>query len=83
MSKKGIKLGDEIEDVVSKARGIALGYVQYLDGTNFWVIQIPIGEDDTKPREHYAPEGYCKWVGNGVYPPVKKPRLGFSIETED
>lgn len=79
MPKQKIKLGDEIQDVVSKAQGIALGYVKYLDGTNFWIIQMPVGEDDSKPREHYAPEGYCKRVGDGVYPKAK-PQMGFHVD---
>lgn len=79
MPKRKIKLGDEILDVVSKVKGIAIGYVKYLDGTNFWIIQMPIGEDDVKPREHYAPEGYCKYSGAGVYPVIKPP-VGFHAE---
>lgn len=79
MPRRKIKLGDEIEDVVSKAKGIAIGYVTYLDGSSCWIIQIPIGEDENKPREMYVPEGYCKRLGNGVYP-EPKPILGFTTE---
>lgn len=81
MAKKGIKLGDEIEDVVSKVRGICTGKVDYLDGTKFLIIQPPVGEDERKPPEHYAPDSYCKWIGNGVYPSTKPP-VGFHARDE-
>jgi len=32
MNKKSIQLGDDIEDVTAKVRGIAIGRVEYLDG---------------------------------------------------
>lgn len=82
MPKRKIKLGDEIQDVVSKAQGIAYGFVEYLDGTKMWIIQVPIGEDDVKPREHYAPEGFCKYIGEGVHPHVKEP-MGFHVPEQD
>jgi hypothetical protein len=82
MPKQKIKLGDEIQDVVSKAQGIAYGRVEYLDGMKMWIIQIPIGEDDVKPREHYAPESFCKRVGDGVYPNTKPP-MGFVAREQD
>lgn len=81
MPKKKIKLGDEVQDVVSKVRGICTGEVNYLDGTHYFIIQPPVGEDDEKPREHYAPDSYCKWVGDGVYPSTK-PIMGFHAADE-
>lgn len=81
MSKKGIKLGDEVEDVVSKIRGIAIGHVFYLDGTEWWIIQMPVGEDDKKPVEHYAPVNYCRRTGDGVYPKPKPP-VGFHVQDD-
>lgn len=73
-----LKLGDELEDVVSKVRGIATGRVEYLDGTIYWIIQPPVGEDSEKPREHYAPDCYCKRIGSGVYPNPNPPVMGFN-----
>lgn len=75
MSKKGIKLGDEIEDVVTKARGIASGRVEYLDGSVYWIIQPPYDEGEKVDSSH-SPEAYCRRVGNGVYPDIK-PIMGF------
>ena len=77
-----IKLGDEAEDVVSKVRGVVIGEVKYLDGTTWWILQPPIGEDSVKPDAHYAPKGYCKRVGEGVYPTVK-PVMGFHAPEVD
>jgi hypothetical protein len=76
MAKTSIKLGDEAEDIVSKVRGVVTAEVKYLDGTEWWVIQPPIGEDTEKPREHYAPKNYCRRIGDGVYVKPKKP-MGF------
>ena len=72
-----LKLGDELEDVVSKVRGIAIGEVSYLDGTHWYILQPAIGEDSVKPPEHYAPDGYCRKIGSGVYPDPNPPVLGF------
>ncbi len=75
MPKRKIKLGDEIEDVVTKARGIAQGRIEYLDGSVYWLIQPPYDDGDKIPEVH-APEGYCRWVGEGVYPAPRKV-MGF------
>lgn len=76
MSKKGIKLGDEIEDVTSKTIGIATGKVVYLSGAIYWIIQPYTTEDNVTPREVYIPDAYCRWKGDGVYPSTKEP-MGF------
>lgn len=76
MSKKGIKLGDEIEDVTSKTVGIAIAKIEYLSGTIYWVIQ-PYTTDDNIPLKTYdVPDAYCKYKGSGVYPSKKAP-MGF------
>jgi hypothetical protein len=82
MPKRSIKLGDEAEDIVSKVTGVVIGEVKYLDGTLWWIIQPPIGEDDRKPPEHYAPKNYCRRVGDGVYV-VPKPAMGFIAPEKD
>lgn len=81
MSKKGIKLGDEIEDVTSKTIGIAIGKVEYLSGAIYWVMQ-PATTDDNMPLKTYeVPDAYCKWKGDGVYPSTKPP-VGFHAREE-
>lgn len=82
MPKRSIKLGDEAEDIVSKVRGVVTGEVKYLDGTLWWILQPPIGEDTEKPREHYAPKGYCRRIGDGVYI-SDKPPMGFVAPERD
>ena len=74
-----IKLGDELEDVVSKVRGIASGRVEYLDGTIYWIIQPPVSEGD-KPAEHHAPDAYCRRIGDGVRVEPKPP-IGFNAKS--
>lgn len=81
MSKKGIKLGDEIEDVTSKTIGIAIGKVEYLSGQVYWIIQ-PATTDDNMPIKTYeTPDAYCKYKGPGVYP-SNKPPVGFHVRDE-
>lgn len=76
MPKPKIKLGDEVEDVVSKVRGIAHGHVQYLDGTEYWIIQPPALENAELAKEVHASANYCRRVGDGVYLEQKK-QVGF------
>lgn len=76
-----LKLGDELEDVVSKVRGIAIGEVYYLDGTHWYILQPPVGEDDRKPAEHYAPDNYCRRIGSGVYPDPNPRVMGFNARS--
>lgn len=79
MPNQKIKLGDEIEDVVSKVRGIAHGHVQYLDGSEYWIIQPHALENSELAKEVHASAAYCKRVGDGVYPAAKPP-MGFHVE---
>lgn len=73
---KQIRLGNEIEDMVSKVRGIAHGHVKYLDGTEHWIIQ-PEAVEGAKVAEIYAPVEYCRYVSDGVHEVQVKKRMGF------
>lgn len=81
MSKKGIQLGDEIEDITSKTIGIAIGKVQYLSGEVHWIIQPYTVEDNSMLRTQEVPDAYCIHRGRGVYPD-KEQLIGFHAETE-
>lgn len=81
MSQEGIKLGDEIEDVVSKVRGIAHGYIKYLDGREYWLIQPVALENAELAKEVEASAAYCRRIGDGVYP-QSKPPVGFHVQDE-
>lgn len=81
MAKKGIKLGDEIEDVVAKVRGIAHGRVEYLDGSIYWIIQPPAEDGALLAKEVHSQDAYCRRIGDGVY--LKpKPKAGFHVRDE-
>lgn len=71
-----IKLGDEIEDIVTKVRGIAHAEVKYLDGTEYWVIQPHALENAELAKEVHAAKPYCVRIGEGVYPTKRHP-MGF------
>lgn len=81
MAKRGIRLGDEIEDVTSKTSGIAIGKVKYLSGAVHWIIQPFTTDDNMMIRTQEVPDAYCQRIGPGVYPEPKAP-MGFHAETE-
>lgn len=82
MTKKGIKLGDEIEDVTSKTIGIAIAKTVHLDGSVFWLCQPYTGEDNEMLRPVSLPDAYCRRKGDGVYPSTK-PVMGFHAREVD
>ena len=76
MPKTKIELGDEIEDVVAKVRGIAHGRVEYLDGSVAWIIQPPALERSELAKEVHTQDAYARRIGDGVR--IKpKPPMGF------
>lgn len=76
MSKKSIQLGDEIEDVTSGLRGIAIGRAEYLSGAVHWILQPPLDDGGMPQRDQYIPDAYIKRVGDGVRT-APKPEMGF------
>lgn len=76
MAKTKIRLGNEIEDIVKKVRGIAHGHIDYLDGTEHWIIQ-PEAVDGEPQREVYSPVEYCRFVSDGVLGIETKRQIGF------
>lgn len=78
MAEQPIKLGDEVEDVVAKVRGIAHGRVEYLDGAVYWIIQPAADADGGLMKDVHSQDAYCRRVGDGVY--LKpKPTMGFHV----
>lgn len=71
-----IRLGNEIEDIVSKVRGIAHAHIEYLDGSEHWIIQ-PEAVEGAKQPEIYAPVEYCQYVSEGVLIDPPKKVMGF------
>jgi len=73
-----IKLGQEVRDIVTNYRGIAVSCTQYLTGCNRISVQPPY---DTKrgvlPEELAFDEPNLVVVSSGILPPKeKKPRGG-------
>lgn len=81
MTKKQIKLGDEIEDITSKTIGVAIGKVEYLSGAVHWIIQPYTADDNAMLRTQEVPDAYCQYKGEGVYP-TPKPTMGFHARDE-
>lgn len=76
MTQKGIQLGDEIEDVTAKVRGIVVGRVEYLDGSIAWLTQPPYDADGNRVATVEVQDAYAKKVGDGVRV-QPKPTMGF------
>lgn len=76
MSKQAIKLGDDIEDITAKASGIAIGRVEYLDGSIAWLMQPKYSEDGTRIPVIEVQDAYAVRVGDGVLI-EPKPQAGF------
>lgn len=76
MSKKVIRLGDEIEDVTAKVRGLVIGRIEYLDGAVAWIIQPPYDDEGRRIPTIEVQDAYTKWVGEGIRV-VAKPVFGF------
>jgi len=80
MLKQNIRLGDEIEDIVAKVRGIAHGRVEYLDGAVFWIIQPASVEYAILAKEVHSQDGYCIKIGEGIRLEKKRSILGFNAD---
>jgi hypothetical protein len=72
MAKKGIKLGDEIEDVTSKASGIAIGKITYLSGAIKWIVQPITTDDNIRIDAIYVEDAYAIKISEGVHPKPQK-----------
>lgn len=82
MPKRGIKLGDEVEDVTAKAHGVAIGHVKYLDGSEAWLVQPAYLHDGTRVPVIEVQDAYAARVGDGVYV-EPKPQAGFHARNDD
>lgn len=76
MSKKVIRLGCEIEDVTAKVRGVAIGHVEYLDGSSAWLMQPPYDDNGSRIPVVEVQEAYAVYVNDGVHV-EPKPVMGF------
>ena len=76
MPVQEIKLGDEIEDVTAKVVGVAIGRVEYLDGSKAWLMQPPYSTDGNRIPVVEVQDAYVRRVGEGVHIDPK-PALGF------
>lgn len=72
-----ILLGDEIEDVTLKIRGIVIARLEHLDGSLSWLMQPPCSSDGGYVQSIEVRAAYVKKVGDGVYVEPKPP-LGFN-----
>lgn len=76
MAVQGIKLGDQIEDVTAKVAGIAIGRVEYLDGSKAWLLQPQYTDDGNRVPVVEVQDAYASRIGDGVYVEPKS-ALGF------
>lgn len=82
MPKTKIELGDEVEDVTAKASGVAIGRVEYLDGSKAWLVQPQYSEDGRRIPVIEVQDAYARRVGDGVCVDPKPP-LGFHARKQE
>jgi len=56
MESKGVKLGDEVKDLVSGFKGIAFGITTFLNGCARIAIQPKVGKDGKMPEDKWIDE---------------------------
>lgn len=67
---KEIKLGDEIKDLITGLKGIAVARIEYLNGCIQFGLKARVGDAAFKEAE-YIDESQLKWVGHGINPKPK------------
>lgn len=75
-----ITLGDEIEDVTAKVRGICIGKTEYLDGSKAYLMQPPYDDNGNRINLVEVQEAYARKVGVGVRLKTAPKRTGFHVE---
>lgn len=81
MGTNVIRLGCEIEDVTAKVRGIAIGRVEYLDGSIAWLMQPPYDDNGNRIPVVEVQDAYAIHVGDGVEVEAKTV-MGFHARSE-
>lgn len=81
MNNISVQLGDEIEDVTAKVKGIAIGRVEYLDGSKAWLMQPPYNDNGSRVPVVEVQDAYTRRVGDGVHVDPKQ-ALGFHAREE-
>jgi len=81
MGKNVICLGCEVEDVTAKVRGMAIGRIEYLDGSVAWLIQPPYDDEGRRIPTIEVQDAYAQWVGDGIRV-EPKPVMGFHARSE-
>lgn len=76
MESNKVKLGDKIRDVTAEVVGIAIGHVEYLDGSKAWLLQPQYTEDGNRVPVVEVQDAYAVRVDDGVHIEPKPP-LGF------
>ena len=76
-----IVLGDEIEDITAKVKGICVGRTEYLDGSVSYYLQPPYDDNGNRVNLVEVQEAYAKKVGDGIRVKPKKP-TGFLLERD-
>ena len=66
MESNKIKLGDLVEDITAKVTGVAIGRVEYLDGSLAWLLQPQYTEDGNRVPIVECQDAYARYVSEGV-----------------
>lgn len=78
MANSEIILGDEIEDITAKVRGICVGRAEYLDGARSYFLQPPYDDNGNRVNLVEVQESYAIKVGDGIRVEPKQ-SAGFRV----
>jgi len=66
MKKKKITLGNEVRDIVTGFKGIAVARVEYINGCVQYCVKPQTGEDNKMPEGEYLDVQQLEVVSDGV-----------------
>jgi len=72
-----VLLGVEVENVTTEIRGIVIGHVTYLEGTQAWLVQPRMNKNGVVDPIVEWSSAYVKYVGEGVHVNPAK-HVGFA-----
>lgn len=82
--KADIRLGNQVEDVVTGFRGIVVTRLEKLNGTaELGVVPEASKTDGKYPDINYLPAEQLKKIGDGVLTPRANASLGFRARAGD
>lgn len=72
-----IKLGDEVQDIITGFTGIVTAETNYLSGSRSLEVQKQISEDNKYPPSTWISSNYLKKISDGIHVEPQIKQFGF------